>query len=290
MRIGSITFAAIVLLISLAVGRAWALDSIHGTWSIEPGRDAAHVHLTLQTSDDASHSHDTSSFDIGSDQLGIGSALSGATSSEVKLTILREAGSIVCTGTVGHGTGSGTYVFMPSDAFRSRMHDRGYDDLELHTQFAAAALDLTTGFIDRIGAAGYPHLSFERLIAFRALGIDEDFVRDMRSTFAGTEISAAQLLSLRALSVTREYVAQMRDGGFAVDDPNDAVQLRALDVSGAYVRDLASAGYDHLSSRELVQLRALGIDAAYIKRVEAHGFSHLPIDKLIQLKALNVIY
>jgi len=287
MRIGS-TFAAVVLLVSLAVGRLFALEMIHGTWSIEIGHGPESVQLTLQTGSDA-HFQDVSSFDIQASELGIASALATPGQSDVKFTISREAGSIAGSGTVKGGTGNGTFVFTPSEAFRTHMRDRGYGDLDAHQEFTATMLDLTTGFVDRIVAAGYPHVSFGKLITFRALGVDGDFIHDMRATFAATDIDADEMTSLRALKVTSAYVSQMRDSGFTVPSPNDAVQLRALNVNEAYVRDLSAAGYDHLSSEELVQLRALGIDAAFIKRVEVHGFSHLPIDKLIQLKALNVI-
>jgi hypothetical protein len=287
MRIGS-TFAATLLLVSLAFGPVFALDTIHGTWTIEVGHGPEGVALTLETGSDARF-HDTSSFDIHPNELGLEVALAKATPSEVSFSLVREAGSIAGTGTVARGTGNGTFVFTPSDTYRSHMRDRGYGDLDLRKQFAAATLDLTTEFVDRVAAAGYPHLPFDKLIAFRALGIDDTFIHDMHATFAKRDIDPEEMTSLRALNVTGGYVSHMRGSGFGVDTPNDAVQLRALNVDEDYVRDLASHGYDHLSAAQLVQLRALGIDGAYIKRVEAHGFSHLPIDKLIQLKALNVV-
>jgi hypothetical protein len=283
------TMAAVVLLVSLAVGRADALVTIPGSWSIESGRAPAQVKFTVHTDSDRAGFHDTSSFDFDPSALRLLEALPSTSERDVTFTIVREAGSFACSGSFVRGAGGGSFIFTPNAEFLAQMRDRGYGQLEPRDLLAAATVDLTTKFVDDISAEGYRHLPLDKLFAFRALGVDGAFVRSMRSTFRTSAIDAAEMISLRALGISDAYIREMREAGFAVAAPNDAVQLRALNVNAAYVRDLASAGYSHLSSQELVQLRALGIDAAYIKRVEAHGFSHLPIDQLIRLKALNVV-
>jgi hypothetical protein len=188
------------------------------------------------------------------------SQLNSSTLRPLTFTLAREAGSFACTGSAGLGRGGGDYVFTPNETFLGKMRERGYAGLTSDQQLRAAVVDVTVGFVDRIAAAGYGRLAYDKLVAFRAIGVDDDYIRAIRMLLSGPLVSAS-----------------------------DMIALRALNVDVAYLSALASVGYPHVSTQEAVQLRALGIDAAYIKRVATHGFSHLPIEQLVRLKALNVI-
>jgi hypothetical protein len=85
-------------------------------------------------------------------------------------------------------------------------------------------------------------------------------VRDLRTTFASTDLDPGELTSLRTLRVTGDFVRSLRDAGVAITRPDEALRLRAL-----------------------------GIDRDYVRRVEAHGFVHPSIDQLVKLKALNIV-
>jgi hypothetical protein len=281
--------AALALLLQLALATVAMAAGIPGTWSLEASREGGRANFTLRADDPGSRSHNVSSHDIDPAELGLRAALSASAESKVAFTIVRDAGSFACSGVAGGGRAAGTFVFTPSEAFLAAMRERGYPELSAHQALQAASLDLTLAFVDGLIAAGYRGLPFEKLIAFRALGIDGDYARAMQGAFRGKTISAEDLIPLRALGVNERFVGEMRDAGLDVPGPKDAVRLRALNVDLAYVRELAAVGYAHLSFEAVMQLRALGIDAAYIKRVQAHGFPHPTIEELVRLKALNVV-
>jgi hypothetical protein len=280
---------ALALITALAAQTAMAQSTAAGTWSIEPSDTAGKVRFDVRTDGSGEGYHNESSSDVETQSLGLSSQQLSSGGNHVTFTLAREAGSFACEGWISNGKGGGTYVFTASSTYLSKMHDLGYDDISARKQMTAAMIDLTTGYVDSIAKAGYPHLPFDKLVAFRALKIDETFVRSMRSLFGNSGVDSEQIVALRALGVTGTYVEQMRAAGFAVPTARDAVQLRALHVDSAYVRELAAAGYSHLSSEQLIQLRALHIDAAYIKRVQAHGFPNPTVEQLVRLKAMNVI-
>jgi hypothetical protein len=107
-------------------------------------------------------------------------------------------------------------------------------------------------------AAGIRPSSFEKTIAFRALGVTPQRIRDMRQQFGSI-------------------------------DEESVITLTALHVDSTYIRELAAAGYTNLSASQLTELKALHVDGAYIRRVQSHGFKHPTVEQLVQLKALHVI-
>lgn len=279
--------AALLLLGTIPVAAQPA--PISGTWSLESADTPGKVNVEFHSPDRDGKESVHSSFDVSAQDLGISAPELASPGNDVAFTWVREAGSFACKGWLSRGKGGGTFVFTPNAEYLAKMRALGYEAITPRDQMVAALLDITTGYIGALAAAGYPHLPFHTLVAFRALKIDDAYVRAMRSALNAAGLSPDQIISLRALRVTPEYLAEMRAAGFAVDTAQDAVRLRALKIDAAYVRSMAAVGYPHLSADELVRLRALGIDAAYVKRVQAHGFANPSVDQLVRLKAMNVI-
>jgi hypothetical protein len=280
---------AIVLAGALALLAAAPSPPVSGTWSLEPAATAGKVNIQLRSTDPSGKEDVESSFDVSTQELGLSAVQLASQRGDVAFTWGREAGSFACKGWLSEGKGGGTFVFTASSEYLAKMHAAGYDLASPRDQIVAAILDINTGYVAAIAAAGYPRLPFQKLIAFRALKIDDVYVRAMRAAFGSADLGPEQIISLQALRVTPEYVADMRAAGVAIDTAQDAIRMRALKVDAAFVRSMAAVGFTHLSSDELVRLRALGIDAAYVKRVQAHGFANLTVDQLVRLKAMNVI-
>ncbi|HEY1656158.1 MAG TPA: hypothetical protein VGF86_13700 [Candidatus Tumulicola sp.] len=129
---------------------------------------------------------------------------------------------------MANGSGGGTFVFSPSSAYLSTMRAHGYA-LSPRQQMTAATLDITTAFVDGIAAAGFAHLSFEKLVSFRALGIDETYIRSIRSTFGGS-IDAEKMLSLKALGIDSPYIKRVQAHGFSNLTVDQIISLKALNV------------------------------------------------------------
>jgi hypothetical protein len=96
------------------------------------------------------------------------------------------------------------------------------------------------------------------------------------------------LVGMTALGVSPDYIREMAAAGYRPRKTEDFIPLKALDVSPAYLRSLKSVGYDRVPIEELIQLKALGITADFIASYQRRGFRNLSVSRLVQLKALGV--
>ena len=222
----SLWAASCALAIALAPQVAAAQATLSGTWSMAPSKHSDEVRFELRV--DSAGNHDESSFDISPQQLGISDEQLRSAGTHITFTFAREAGSFACEGGMAKGSGGGTFLFSPSTAYLSMMRAHGYT-LDPHQQMTAATLDLTTAYVNGIAAAGFAHLSFEKLVSFRALRIDEAYIRSMRAAFGGP-IDAEKMLSLRALGIDAAYIKRVQAHGFANLTIDQVISLKALNV------------------------------------------------------------
>jgi hypothetical protein len=205
----------------------------------------------------------------------------------VRFTMHRDAGSIDFTGTAGDGVGAGQFTFTPSSAYDDAVAKRGFDRPSIREQLAAATLDISLSYIDAIDATGIHPGSYSKLIAFRALGVTSQSIRELRGQFP--DMDEENVITFTALHITPQYASEMRAAGVSGVDAHTLVTLRALHVDPAYIKELASVGYANLSANDLTELKALHVDAAYIRRVQSHGYKHPTVRQLVQLKAMKIL-
>lgn len=278
------TFASLaaLLLVTSTLTMVRADDSINGTWTLLS--EANNVRLDLSWSNGRSSSESTLR-PIDANALGIASALA-SNGERVRFGLHREAGDYSLEGWVASGKGGGTFAFTPNAAFFDDLRSRGYKATGPEKELAAADLDVTREYVNELERAGVS-LDFDRLIAFRALGIDGAYINAMASV-GFTHLSAEQLESLKALRIDRDYVEGIRAQGVTGVTEESAVELKALHVDASYMQELADAGYPHLSARDYVQLKALHVDGAYVKDLARHGLTHLSVEQLVNYKALGI--
>jgi hypothetical protein len=280
-------FVSALVALVLAMTAPALCDTSAGTWSITPSTNSDQVHLEFRFSGPGYDSNDGN--DIALSALGLTKEQLQSSGQRVHFTLAREAGSFDCTGWASNGSGGGPATFTPNPDFLTKMRALGYDDISARMQMTSAMIDLTTSYVADIVRAGYPHLDFNDLVAFRALHIDAAFIDSIRAAFNSGNIDARDMIALMALHVTPDYVSQMRGAGMTIESPHDAVSMKALQVDLAYIRELAAAGYPHLTSEQIIQLRAMHIDSAFIAKVRAHGLGHPTVEELVRLKALNIV-
>jgi hypothetical protein len=280
------TCRAALLAVALS-SAAFAQNVLSGTWTIQPeaSGDKIQLQLRYQLGNEDGRFQDSHDFSIESLGLRAGDLTSAPHS--VQFTLRRDAGVVDFTGTIGDGVGAGHYTFAPSSSYPDAIASRGIERPDAQAQLIAALLDASLSYADGMIAAGLRPSSFDKFIAFRALRITPDSVRNLRRAFG--PMNEDDVITFTALRITPEYAAQMRAQGLTDLDAHTLVSLKALHVDAAYIRELASLGYDRLSAHDLTELKALHVDADYIRRVESHGYKHPSIHQLVELKALRII-
>jgi beta-lactamase regulating signal transducer with metallopeptidase domain len=146
----------------------------------------------------------------------------------------------------------------------------------------------------------------EQLIAARAVGVDGDYVAQMRAAFPGASLS--DLTGARAVGVTPEYARQMRrfspgadldtvTGARAVGlspdffgemrsvfprlSLDDAVGMRAVGVTGDYVSSMRQL-FPTATADQLTDMRATGVSADFVKAMRREGLPAGDPDQAIE--------
>lgn len=236
---------------------ALAEDLSNGTWTIQPARQG-NIELELRSEGSGDEEHISAGSYSSPQEIGLQPGDLNSPSHSVHFTIRRDAGTLDFTGTVGDGVGAGHYTYAPNAAYADGVAKRGYDRPTARQQLVATTLDISNAYIDGIIATGVRPSSFAKLIAFRALRVTPQGIRDLRQQFGAL-------------------------------DEESVITFTALHIDTAYIKELAAAGYTNLSSHEVTELKALHVDGAYIRRVQAHGYKHPTVQQLVELKALKII-
>ncbi|NIJ36075.1 hypothetical protein FHR22_000724 [Sphingopyxis panaciterrae] len=183
-----------------------------------------------------SHSSSSSdlSFDRGRPELaGVQAALRGG-AGPVSFTVVHEAGTLACTGTLKRAfDGGGRCRFTSDPRFEAELGTRGLAPGRRSDLLAMLLVDATVELADGLAREG------------------------VKAKDNGDLIAAA------ALEVTPAYVHDLTSSALILTDLGDAIACKALGVDGAYVRGLAVTGYTRLKADDVVSMKALGVSPDY---------------------------
>jgi hypothetical protein len=156
----------------------------------------------------------------------------------VTFSIVREAGSLACSGRVERtGSAAGTCRFNPYKRFTDALSRRGLPPEDSDAVLALTLVDARVALVDGLLDQGY---RFD---------------------------DADDLIAVAALDVSPAYAGELRGAGLKVDDLDDLVAARALHVDAAWLGEMAKAGYPGLKVEQAIQMRALGVTPDYAKRM-----------------------
>lgn len=197
-------------------------------WKATPGKNKPHFRV--------SHKRSSSDLSLDSNRAALApvrTALQGG-AGPVAFTVVHEAGTLACTGTLVRAfEGTGRCRFTSDPAFEAALDARGLAPERRSDMLAMLLVDATIALADGLSDAGVKPDDADDLIAAAALEVTPAYVRDLQS---------------EALVLT---------------DVEDAIACKALGVDGAYVRGLAAAGYRKLSADDVVGMKALGVTGEY---------------------------
>ncbi|MGH6650188.1 MAG: hypothetical protein ACREB7_03560 [Sphingopyxis sp.] len=186
-------------------------------------------------------------------------------SGPVRFSVVHEAGTLDCTGTLTKAfVGKGSCSFAPDAGFERALAARGLTPEKRDELFAMLIVDATIELADGLAAEGVTPQDANDLIAAGALEVTPDYVRG----FKGTSLALHKIddaVAFRALGVTGDYVRDLNAAGFAGLSVDDVTAMKALGVTGDYVRELAAAGYEKLSAEDVIGMKAMGVTGAYAK-------------------------
>jgi hypothetical protein len=223
--------------------------SYAGKWSIETTGSNDSAHLTLQYPPSSSNDSGMASLSA----LGLEPGTFGGSGHAVQFGIRRDAGTFVCQGNAGSGSGGGTFKFEPNPQYVRDVVAAGFAAPTLREQVMAGMFDVGTSYVQAMGAAGLRGVRLDKLVDLKIFDLTPEFVAALHADFPDESID-----------------------GF--------VALHMVGVTPAYVDALRRAGVPNLSADNVSALRAAGVDQAFAERLATKGPHGLSIDEVVRLK------
>lgn len=285
-------------------------------WTIErdqQGRDGK-VQLGFRTGEGSGNSSHWSSSYVLADLRGLSHAQLDGSVQPVRFALVREAGSLDCSGNAGNRVGSGTCGFSADAAFAARLASagigrptvrqaynltlakvgqelidelgrHGYDKPDVDGLVGMGIHGVTASYVRDIAAAGYRLGKAEGLVKFRIFGIDARFISEMAAIGPQfRSLSAEDLVQFKIFGVKPELARAYSELGYATLDARDLVKMQIHGVSPAFVSEMAALGYHAIPAEKLVQLRIHGVTPEFVRDLQKEGIARPSADQLVRLR------
>ena len=253
-----------------------------------------------------------------SELSGLGSdVLSAAARTDVRFSLVREAGTVVCEGMFRDQMGAGFWKFEPSAGFRTDMKNRGFGPLTDEELLRATFGGLTGKYIDDLKAAGYGDLDFDMLVRAANHDITIAYVKEMRSAgytdlrmddlirARNHDVDAAYIkrvadmgferqsldtvIRMQNHEITPEFIASMKAAGFTGLSIDDLIRLKNHEVTPEFVSEIKAEGFPDLAAETAIRLKSHDVDRAFIRKAKAQGYTNVSLDDLVRLKSRGTV-
>ena len=191
----------------------------------------------------------------------------------VRFSLVREAGTIECTGNFTNGKGAGTFRFTANPQFVSAMKSRGFDfeksssknDRDFENRlFAATTLNVTTALADDLLSANFGKLDVDDLFKAAIFKVDSQFMREMKgSGFAN--LTFEDLVKARIFKIDADFVRQVSAMGFNNEPFETLVKMKIFKITTEFISEIRNTSINNASVEELVKMRIFKIDGEFIR-------------------------
>jgi beta-lactamase regulating signal transducer with metallopeptidase domain len=258
-------------------GSTASQDTVTGTWEVRRSNRQGRLSVTVSGGGLSMNGDiDESELDALTSQ-----SLSNA-SGPIRFSIRRAAGMLEIEGMMREGTGSGTFTFVPNQAFIASLASRGFARPTARQLFALAQSDVGLEFIDLLAKEKYTRPDLADLVNAAHHGVNADFVRGMADT--GYRVGTLDILiRLRDHGVDPDFVRGLRALGVSDLSPDDLVRFRDHGVDPDYVSGMRQAGY-RPEPLDLVRARDHGVDANYVAVLREVGYTSVDLEDVIRAR------
>lgn len=206
----------------------------------------------------------------------------------VTFRIVREAGTVECTGAFANGKGSGTFRFIPNNGFLDAMRGRGFDFSKSSKHggdedrlFTAALVNVTTSLADDIRSS-FPGSDVDDLFKAAIFKIDSRFMSEMKQT-GFPNLDMEDLVKARIFKIDADYVRQVHDMGFDNKQFESLVKFRIFKVTPEFLSELRAEGFTSLEPEQVVKFRIFNIDTDFIRKAKSEN-PNVTVEDLVRMK------
>ncbi len=210
---------------------------------------------------------------------------------QIRFSLEREAGTIVCDANFVNGKGTGTFIFTANRSFVDAMKSRGFDfeksdskygdeDNVVNRLFAATTLNVTTALADDLLSANFGKLDTGDLFKAAIFKVDGKFAREMKET-GFKNLTFEDLVKARIFKIDAEYVRSVAAMGFADEPFETLVKMRIFKITPEFISEVRNEGFSNLEIEQLVKMKIFKIDGEFIRQARSEGVP-MDVEKLVQ--------
>lgn len=203
---------------------------------------------------------------------------------QIRFSLEREAGTVVCDANFTGGKGVGTFTFTPNQSFVAAMKSRGFD-FEKNDSWKSRNKKNDDGDTDE--DFNDDNRTIDRLFAAATLNVTTALADDLLASNFG-KLDTGDLFKAAIFKVDGKFAREMKDSGFNNLTFDDLVKARIFKIDAEFVRDVASKGFSNEPFESLVKMRIFKITPEFINEIRSEGFEKIEIEQLVKFKIFNI--
>jgi hypothetical protein len=276
----AITIAALIAAAPVSAVMQW---SLHATPSGSVGFETRYRAVPSYGNTDSSQdSFDYPQADLESTFRGLTHAQLFGPETDVRFTVTRQEGTIVCTGRAGGGKAEGAFTFTLDPNFTSQLQTRGVGTVSPERQMEWLLDDADAiGLLDNFKSQGFPVPSVELLSTAFDHGVTLRYIREMAAVGLHA-VTVEQLIRAVDHGVRPRAAAEFESYGFTNLTIDQMISLTDHGVTPVYVGGLVKLGY-RVTPDQAKDLVDHGVTLRYVEKLRADGYANLSVADLVRL-------
>ena len=214
---------------------------------------------------------------------------------QIRFSLEREAGTVVCDVNFVNGKGVGTFTFTPNQGFVDAMRSRGFDfeknetskngkysdeDNVVNRLFAAATLNVTTALADDLLSSNFGKMDVGDLFKAAIFKVDGKFAREMKDS-GFQNLTFDDLVKARIFKIDAEFVRDVAAKGFSNEPFETLVKMRIFKITPEFISEIRNEGFQNIEMEQLVKFKIFNINAEFIRQAKTEGVP-MEVEKLVQ--------
>jgi hypothetical protein len=126
------------------------------------------------------------------------------------------------------------------------------------------------------------------MVVFENLGVDADYVRELREIWPN--VTTSQIVDLNTAGISPQYVRTLQTAGINLGEvaAHNVVAYKATGVTPALITALQSLGIEGLTPNDYTIAQVRGLTPEFLAIVRKHHFTNVTIRWLIAAKKADV--
>jgi hypothetical protein len=277
--LAAITIAALLAAAPVNAVMQW---SIQATTNGNIGFETRYRAVTTQGNNSSEDGRDYPAADLENTFRGLTHAQLFGPETNVRFTVTRQEGSIVCTGRARGGSADGDFTFTLDPGFTSQMQSRGVGTVSQERQMEWLFADADVlGMLDYFKSQGFPTPNVELLSSAINHGVSMRYIHELAA--AGMRpLTVEQLVRAVDHGVTPRAITAFQAYGFSNLAVDQAIALIDHGVTPNYLTGLAKLGY-RVTPDQAIVLADHGVTLRYIEKLHDAGYANLSVADLVRL-------